>query len=379
MRILLIILLYPLISPQVIAQIYSNIHLQASIAAELPVMGVAGPVTGILQNHLVVAGGANFPEAMPWKGGAKKYHNTIFVYKESEGKWMLYQQHQTLQASVAYAAVCNTPDGILYAGGENAEGISNKTWFLQWNQQQQKVLIKSYPDLPVPLTNSSAVCINNRVYLLGGETGNATSMAFYFLDLAQMEKGWQSLGNIPQPLSHLVLTSINNTNTTALYIMGGRQKNPSGVSSFSNKTYRYHIQNNSWETLADMPYSLSAGTGVGLKNDQIVLFGGDRGIVFNQVENLLVAIASEKDPERKQELIQQKNQLQENHPGFSKEMLAYDVNTNRWSQIGKLTQEIPVTTTAFIWNSIVYIPSGEIKAGVRSRSILQIKNHPPLP
>nr|MBD3621868.1 hypothetical protein [Sunxiuqinia sp.] len=35
--------------------------------------GVAGPVTGVHQNRLVVAGGANFNGRMPWQGGVKKY------------------------------------------------------------------------------------------------------------------------------------------------------------------------------------------------------------------------------------------------------------------------------------------------------------------
>ena len=88
--------------------------------------------------------------------------------------------------------------------------------------------------------------------------------------------------------------------------MGGRQKNPGGISSFSNKTYRYNIKNDSWETMEDMPYALSAGTGVCWNNNQIIIFGGDRGIVFNQVEQLLVAIANETNTEKKQELIHQK-------------------------------------------------------------------------
>ena len=29
-------------------------------------LGVAGPVVGIHHNHLLIAGGANFPEKMPW-------------------------------------------------------------------------------------------------------------------------------------------------------------------------------------------------------------------------------------------------------------------------------------------------------------------------
>lgn len=34
-------------------------------------LGLAGPITGISGNRLLVAGGANFPDGMPWKGGKK--------------------------------------------------------------------------------------------------------------------------------------------------------------------------------------------------------------------------------------------------------------------------------------------------------------------
>lgn len=377
MRVHVIILFFLLISQHVIAQLHFNTHIKTVVAAELPNIGVAGPVTGILNNQLVVAGGANFPDAMPWKGGAKKYHDRIFIYQPSGSKLTLLKKQANLPVPIAYAAICNTPDGMLYAGGENAEGISNKTWLVQWDKIKQSIVVKAYPDLPIALTNASAVFVNNRVYLVGGETANATSSALYFLDLLNIEKGWQGLCNLPQPLSHLVLTIINKENTSSLYVMGGRQKNPDGISSFSNKTYRYNIKNDSWETMEDMPYALSAGTGVCWNNNQIIIFGGDRGIVFNQVEQLLVAIANETNTEKKQALINQKNQLQEMHPGFSKTILAYAVDSNKWSSIGELTQATPVTTTAFFWNSAVFIPSGEIKAGIRSNKILQINIQPP--
>ncbi|HPK85378.1 MAG TPA: cyclically-permuted mutarotase family protein, partial [Bacteroidales bacterium] len=41
--------------------------------------GVAGPFTGLHGNTLILAGGANFPDTMPWHGGRKKYHNEIYL------------------------------------------------------------------------------------------------------------------------------------------------------------------------------------------------------------------------------------------------------------------------------------------------------------
>ena len=65
------------------AQVSADNAIKWRIAAELPAepgmqhaLGVAGPVTGVHHNKLLVTGGANFPVAMPWLGGAKKYYNT---------------------------------------------------------------------------------------------------------------------------------------------------------------------------------------------------------------------------------------------------------------------------------------------------------------
>ncbi|HRF24216.1 MAG TPA: hypothetical protein PLR98_08635, partial [Chitinophagaceae bacterium] len=45
-----------------------------------PSLGYAGPVTGIINNHLIIGGGANFPDSMPWLGGKKKYYDDAFIF-----------------------------------------------------------------------------------------------------------------------------------------------------------------------------------------------------------------------------------------------------------------------------------------------------------
>ena len=55
-------------------------------------IGVAGPFTGVHNDALIVAGGANFPDGPPWRGeSAKIYHDRIYILvKDGEGhKWGL--------------------------------------------------------------------------------------------------------------------------------------------------------------------------------------------------------------------------------------------------------------------------------------------------
>ena len=45
-------------------------------------IGFAGPINGISNDVLIVSGGANFPDKMPWEGGKKSYSKTIHVLEK---------------------------------------------------------------------------------------------------------------------------------------------------------------------------------------------------------------------------------------------------------------------------------------------------------
>jgi cyclically-permuted mutarotase family protein len=367
-----------LLTAELSAQSNASLSIQFSIATTLPSsngvgvsIGFAGSVSGIYQNHLLLAGGANFPDAMPWQGGKKVYHSKIFVYAQEHGQLKLINQAYILPESIAYAAVCNTSEGVLYIGGENEAGISNKVWMLQWNHQKKQVIYNAYPPIPIALTNAAVTVLNSKVYLAGGETSVNTTKHFFVLDLNNLSKGWISLRDCPQRVSHSVLVGVDDLENPTVFLVGGRSKNSFGISSFYDRVYQYNIEQDTWKEKSGLPYALSAGTGVWYNQDQLILFGGDRGIVFNQTETYLASIAKEQNLVVRQDLINQKNLIQENHPGFSKEILLYQVKTNEWQQIGSIPFDMPVTTTAVKWNNAIFLPSGEIKAGVRSPYILK--------
>ena len=222
-----------LIADTIIAQSPAEWSVQFNIAATLPpaagkqmALGFAGAVSGVHQNHLLVAGGANFPEALPWKGGKKIYHAGVYLYKQEKGELKLIQQGITLPESIAYAAVCTTSDGIVYMGGENEKGISNKVWMLKWNQYKQELACIAYPPLPIALTNAAATYINNRIFVAGGETNEAASAQFFELDLNNLSAGWKILPAIPHAVSHTVLVGLTTETKPVLYLIGGRKKTP---------------------------------------------------------------------------------------------------------------------------------------------------------
>lgn len=363
----------------VIAQQKIPVSMQWKIAARLPadsgkkyVTGFAGPVTGIHHNIFFIAGGANFPDGMPWMGGKKKYYNKIGAYSVKQQQLVPLKKSFILPYNIAYAACCSTPDGVLFAGGENENGISNKVWLMQWDAVVQNILIKNLPDLPVAVTNAAATIVGHTVYIAGGETATDASSQFIALDLNNTDKGWMQLATIPQPVSHTVLAASSQKNTAFIYLAGGRKKNANGISELYDDLFVYDVATNKWERKTALPYVLCAGTGGVSTDGDLLMFGGDKGTIFHQVEILLAAISNEKDDIKKQQLIIQKNKLQSEHPGFSKEVLQYNLKNNTWKKVGTIPFVTPVTTTAVQNKNIIYIPSGEIKAGVRSPNILSV-------
>lgn len=353
-----------------------------SAVAELPPVGgtqknpgVAGAFCGMHNNVLLVAGGANFPDSMPWQGGKKKYWDDIYILtkpiirnfgwskKYSDGDCKLKQK-------VAYGASVTTDDGVVCVGGENENVISKEVFLLQWDAENRQVIIKELPGLPLALTNASAAASEKIIYVAGGETPNGVSDKFFSLDLANTSVGWKELRVIPKPISHAVMLS---PSPEKIFLIGGRRKTATGISELYNSVFEFDIISGHWEEKRELPYALSAGTGIVKSKNIILLFGGDKGETFHQTEILLTAIAEEKDDVKRKKLVEQKNKLQQNHPGFSPEILQYDITKDEWKLEGVTPFVAPVTTSAVKWKEYVFIPSGEIRAGVRTPQILRGK------
>ena len=338
----------------------------------LPAIGLAGSVTGLHHQHLLIAGGANYPDKMPWEGGKKKYHASITVYTFSKGKVLSILKKFSLSSSLAYAATCTTPSGVFFAGGENEQGIYSQAALLQWDEKNMAIHIQSLPNLPIAITNASATLLNQTVYVAGGETVTGVSNKIFCLNLSQTSAGWIQLPDLPHPVSHAVLIAAEIDKQPTLFLCGGRMKTPAGISTLYNEVYTYQITRKVWTPTTPLPTPLSAGTGFFLPPYDLVLISGDQGKLFHQTEVWLDAIRNEKNDSLKQQLIYQKNQLQQTHPGFSKEVLIASMPTLQWRVRQTIPFPAPVTTSLVPVAAGFLLPSGEIRPGVRSPYILYL-------
>jgi cyclically-permuted mutarotase family protein len=366
-----------------VAQKEKGLTLNWSAVAQLPLAegmlkqpGLAGASAGVDHHRLLVAGGSNFPDSMPWEGGKKKYYSDIYVLEKGKNnKYGWLNKKFKLPFTMAYAATVSTSNGVICIGGENENGLRDQVIDLQWEGLKNEVTIKVLPALPYPITNGAATVNGQTVYLAGGETSTGTSDGFYALDLNDIATGWKTLPALPKPVSHCVMTAITNGKNYGIYLAGGRKKNENGISDLYSSTFEFDLHKNTWEEKKSLPYSLCAGTGIACSRGSMLLFGGDRGQTFHQVETFIAAINAEMDASKKQGLILQKNKLQASHPGFSKEVLLYNAQKNKWESMGNIPFDVPVTTTAVKWDNDFILPCGEIRAGVRTPQILKANFH----
>jgi N-acetylneuraminate epimerase len=338
-------------------------------------LGLAGAINGVNNDVLIVAGGSNFPDKLPWEGGKKVYYDKIFVLQKKGNEYCWNKKVKSvLPESIAYCGNTSTPSGIAYVGGENENGISDKCFLLKWNEKENAVDVKPLPDFPLALTNIAVTNIEDVIYAVGGDEQNNSSNSFFSLDLKDKNLHWKKLPGLPVALANATVVAQNCKSGKKIFVIGGRSKTPSGISDLHNTVFAFDIQKNQWKRCADISNGahttkLSAAGGVALGNNEILITGLDNGNTFHQIETLISKIARANNAEEKEKLTEEKNNLSIHHKGFDKSLLLYNTNSDVWTKIGELPFPAHVTTTDVKWGNDIIVSNGEIKPGVRTPDV----------
>lgn len=338
-------------------------------AAGVP-MPIAGPLVGVVDGRLIIAGGTRFPDAPPWAGGKKAYYDEVHAYTDVGGEPVAVGSTAKLPYPVAYSANVSAADGIVAAGGQNLDGPTAGVLWLRWNAARGTLSISRLPDLPHPAYSGLIAAIGDDVYFAGGNGKDATLAGVYRLDLQRQKDGWKLVTQLPIPVSHGVMYATGAGPHAALYVVGGRTMRRNAPSAFHASVYRLDLATHTWSREAPLPYPLSAFTGVTWHDSTLLVFSGDHGGTFHKVETLLLAIAKAPNARAKQALTAKKNDLLKHHKGFKGTVLAYDTRTNTWANEPAIPLPGQVTTTATTWNGSVVIAGGELRPGIRSADIV---------
>lgn len=305
-------------------------------------VGFAGPFAGTSHGALIVAGGANFPDKLPWEGGTKTWHESIFVLEHPTGKWMVPAR---LPRKLAYGVSVNTPAGVLCIGGGDANRHYREVFLLEWLDGQLRRT--ALAPLPKPCALSCGARWENTVYVAGGiETPNSTTAlhTFWALDLSQPKTKWRELPPWPGPERMLAVAGAQDG---SFFLFSGTSLHagPDGkpARTYLQDAYRY-TQRKGWQQIADLPRpAVAAPTPAPVVGQsQLLVLSGDDGSKVGF------------EPSQ--------------HPGFPASVLAYNIKSNAWSVAGAMTAPCVTVPTA-LWQKRIVIPNGEVRPGIRTPEV----------
>lgn len=361
--------------------------------------GVAGPFAGVHGDALIVAGGANFPDAMPWDGGAKIWWDDIWVLEkisDTNPRWVADKIFK-LSRRVGYGISVDTPDGVVCAGGHDAERCYAEVFMLSWDARTREIRRTPLPAMPEPLSFMAGALIGSTLYVAGGQhtmKGAVPSSVFWALDLSRRVPPaafkWQVLPTWPGPPRILPVAAAQRTLAgEAFFLFSGRAQQPGQRTELFSDAYAFELKTRTWRALAringDAGISVAAGTAAAVGTEEVLLFGGDRGELFIALEahDLAIAVLREKlagaSPAARAliergiaERFRLKQTLYETHPGFGREVFSYDTIRDTWRVVTRSPVPPQVTTLAVKSGGAIIIPSGEIRPGVRTPAVVKV-------
>lgn len=306
--------------------------------------GVGGAFAGFIGDNLVIAGGSNFPEAMPWEGGKKKWWSTLYSIDPNEkgARWTVIED--ALPYPLGYGVAIGLDEGLLCIGGNNAEKCYKEVFLIKLNGG--KVTIETeWPSLPVPLSNMTGMLSGNHIYVLGGQEearGAKATKHFFALDLSNKKEGWKTLPSWPGAARIFAASAAQSDGfDNCIYLFSGRDiDEPAGRLQILNDGWEYNPRLMTWREL-DGPFPVAAGSAIPTGANHILLFGGVPVMIPGS----------------------------EQHPGFDNTIRLYHTITGTLIEKETAPYPVPVTQPIVRKANRFYFPSGELKPGIRTPEV----------
>ena len=222
--------------------------------------GVAGPFAGTHNDTLIIAGGANFPDGVPWRptadGGtsAKVYYDTIHVVTKDGADYSIAEAKAKLPQVLGYGVSISTTDGVLCIGGEwRKDGVPHRSAkvFAVSLADGQVGVDENYPPLPEATTAAAGALVGKTIYIAGGDSGEGATHNFWSLDLTKRDTDnlkWVELPPWNGPArTHLLASAQSDGSTDCLYIFSGRMKDAQGRWHMLSAAHKYNLKSGKWE------------------------------------------------------------------------------------------------------------------------------------
>jgi len=314
---------------------------QDLVWSELPALprGLAGQMVGSIGSMLIVAGGTWW-EGKPWTGGKKFWSDAVYGLRPGDKGWRMLGR---LPRPLAYGAAVSVKGAVLLVGGQTDSSVSSQ--LLEVTLGGAGIKIKELHRMPLPTAWSCAGVIGDRLYVASGGDGfpgaNQAYRTFWSYNLKNPAEEWRELDAWTGSPRFLAAATVIGD---GLLLAGGTDF-AGGKRVFRNDSYLFQPKLG-WRRIADLPVALQAGVAAEFRG-QAVIFGGNDGSWADRESDAA-------------------------HPGFRREIYAYDATSNVWNQVGTLPASL-VTTGMAKWEGGLVIAGGEDKPGGRSARVLKLQ------
>ena len=354
--------------------------------------GLSGHLAGVINNHIWVAGGCNFPDAPLAQGGKKKFYKDIYKLSDSNGttKW---KKMGEIATPLAYGVSVTTPNGIVCIGGTDGNRSYDEVFLLSENSKGESVK-QTLPALPLALDNMAGAYGGGYIYVAGGKSNEKPSNAVYRLAFPD-GKSWEKLPDFPgksriQPSAAVQ----NNSLGPCFYLMGGFAPATSDIKAYVHTDgWCYDNKKNEWTPVAPIepqgyPKSIAlvGATAISSGYSHIVFVGGVNRQIFKdalerplEIQYLKEQVKVEKSDQLNERLAcieKEYNDYFTHEPSwykFNNELLIYHTITNTWvtESYSPLLARAGAALIPY-GKSWVYI-NGETQPGIRATDVTEIK------
>lgn len=299
---------------------------------------LGGHMAGVSGDALLVFGGTDFPVPL-FQGGGKVWYDAVHALLPGATSWT---RAGSLSHPLAYAGVVTLDDGVACIGGSDATQHHAEAFLLRWSAGR----VERAPLPPLPVANAllGAAAIGRTLYAAGGQPAAESTealRALWALDVSARTPRWQPVEPWPGPGRILPVVVAQDG---ALHVMSGAALVRGGDGTVVRRylTDAYQLRpGRGWRRIADLPRPAVAAPALAHGRSHVLLLGGDDGANAARVR-----------------------ELGDRHPGFRRDVLAYDLVADSWTRAGVLPAGL-VTTTAVPWNDAIVIPGGEDRPGHR--------------
>lgn len=349
--------------------------------------GLAGHFSQIFDNRLIVGGGGNFPDAPVAEGGAKVWHDDIYILDSPES--VEWSSKLKLPYNWGYGVAVSTKRGVVIIGGENESGALKSV--IRVRPLDDKLEVDNLPDLPVKMVGMMGGIINSTVVVSGGVQDGSISNRSYALDLSKEGSDlfkWIEVAPMPgEGRKSSAYTVQNSGDRDLLYVFGGFNSSVErGVPpTIYTDGLSFDLKTNEWTALGDIltsggsPRGLNAATAVAYGPSHIIFFGGANYDVFNRAikrgYDISIALSvgdSAKVNRLKSESLDYLKQPIESYK-FSKDVLSFNTITKQWVDMDHYPYLAPAVASGVYWEKSIWIVNGEKKPGVRNRAVVCAK------